>query len=169
MSQIRDVLDFLHKIGFDFSSLGTVTFWGMTIVQFINVGPLIKINPWTTLTNWISKIFSKPIVKKLDAIEDHNKTLEGRVNKLQNELISLNKTILEYEMVNSRTRILRFATEIKNNVKHSQEYFDQILSDIDTYQEYCDTHPEFKNNKAVSAIHIIITVYEKCLKDNDFL
>ena len=121
MSQIRDALDFLHKIGFDFSNLGTVTFWGMTIVQFINVGPLVKINPWTTLTNWISNMFSKPIVKKLDAIEDHNKTLEGRVNKLQNELTSLNKTILEYEMVNSRTRILRFATEIKNDVKHSQE------------------------------------------------
>lgn len=169
MPQIRDALDFLHKIGFDFSNLGTVTFWGMTIIQFINVGPLVKINPWTTLANWISKMFSKPIVKKLDTIENRNKSLEYRVNELQNELSSLNKKIIEYEMINSRTRILRFATEIKNDVKHSQEYFDQILSDIDTYQEYCATHPEFKNNKAGSAIHIIITVYEKCLKENDFL
>ena len=68
-----------------------------------------------------------------------------------------------------RIRILRFSDEIRRNVKHSQESFDQTLSDITKYEQYCKDHPEFENKKTVLANKRISEAYDKCVEDNDFL
>ena len=68
-----------------------------------------------------------------------------------------------------RTRILRFADELRRNVKHSEEFFNQILADISHYKNYCRTHPDYKNDKAVNAIAKIENVYQKCMEENSFL
>ena len=65
--------------------------------------------------------------------------------------------------------ILRFCDEILFNRRHSKEHFDEILEDIDLYENYCREHEDFPNNKAVLAIHTIREVYEQCLKTHDFL
>ena len=54
-------------------------------------------------------------------------------------------------------------------MKHSQENFDQVLSDIDDYERYCNSHPEFKNNKTVAAKEKILKVYSERMDNNDFL
>lgn len=54
-------------------------------------------------------------------------------------------------------------------MKHSQENFDQVLSDIDDYEHYCNNHPEFKNNKTVAAKEKILKVYSERMDNNDFL
>lgn len=66
---------------------------------------------------------------------------------------------------NARTRILRFDDELINNVRHTREYFQQILDDVDTYEKYCATHPNYKNNMCVMAIEHIRRVYAH-LQDN---
>lgn len=68
-----------------------------------------------------------------------------------------------------RTRILRFADELRRDVKHSEEFFNQILDDISDYERYCTEHPEYKNSKAVNAIAEIDKVYQKCMEKNSFL
>ena len=67
-----------------------------------------------------------------------------------------------------RYRIIRFNDEIfKNGERHTKEHFDQILIDIDEYEDYCNRVPEYKNNKAVLAIANIKQTYQKCLLDGD--
>ena len=68
-----------------------------------------------------------------------------------------------------RYRILRFDDEIRHGEKHSKEHFDQIIEDIDKYEDYCRDHPEFPNSKVVFAIRNIKNVYQKCTDQCTFL
>ena len=73
------------------------------------------------------------------------------------------------EAIGARVRILRYSDELRHGqLKHSEEFFDQLNDDITFYKNYCATHPDFINNKAVHAIDYIDAVYRKALKDNDF-
>ena len=80
---------------------------------------------------------------------------------------SMNKDVMD--KLECRTRILRFADELRRDVKHSEEFFNQILDDISDYERYCAEHPEYKNSKAVNAIAEIDKVYQKCMEKNSFL
>lgn len=68
-----------------------------------------------------------------------------------------------------RTRILRFNDELIRGDNHTKEHFDDVLEDITDYGNYCDTHKDFKNEKAVMAIENVRRVYRDCEKDGSFL
>ena len=110
---------------------------------------------WTFLTN----LFQKPEMTKV--LEEVTK-VNGRVESLQACMDKNNA-------INSRTRIMRFDDELYNNMKHSKEYFNQILDEIDSYEKYCGTHPEFENNQAMAAINHIRTIHQKCWDEHSFL
>lgn len=84
-------------------------------------------------------------------------------------LYRLGKMIAENEATTCRYRILRFNDEILHEEKHSKEHFDQILEDISRYERFCNTHPEYENNKAVLAVKNIKRVYQTCSENNSFL
>lgn len=69
----------------------------------------------------------------------------------------------------ARNRILICADEVYQGVKHSKEYFDNILADITFYKRYCDEHPEFQNEMTVMATERIESIYKKCLEEHGFL
>lgn len=75
----------------------------------------------------------------------------------------------ERNAISCRVRILQFGDEVRRGMCHSKENFDQILSDIDEYERYCEAHPEFKNNKTVATKEKIIKVYSERMDNNDFL
>lgn len=111
----------------------------------------IKINPWS----WLGNALNKGILTKLENVEK--------------EVAEVKREVGESSAVTSRYRILRFDDEILHDIKHTKEHFDQILLDIDVYEKFCESHPDFKNNLAVMAIKHIKTVYQKCSTDNSFL
>lgn len=88
----------------------------------------------------INKIDSKKsrIEQKLDTISDNQAKTDTKVDKLSERLDEHRATL-------ARTHILRFADELRNGTNHSDEYFRQQLQDIDTYEKYCNEHPEFAN------------------------
>ncbi|MGN1176394.1 MAG: hypothetical protein ACI4S1_13140, partial [Roseburia sp.] len=88
-----------------------------------------------------------------------------KVNTLETKVGALEKS----DVIDYRVRILTFADEIRRGVRHSKETFDQVLSDIDTYERYCTEHPDFMNNKTVAAKAKILDVYSECMDNNDFL
>lgn len=61
----------------------------------------------------------------------------------------------EHKAKLARTHILRFADELRNGMCHSDEYFRQQIQDIDTYNNYCDLHPEFANGLTKMASRLI--------------
>lgn len=105
---------------------------------------------------------NKDILKAVQAVEGKVATLEDRVGELQDEQ---DRDRAEY----ARLRVLRFNSELLRDIKHTKEEFDQVLDDIDTYEDYCDEHPRYANNKAIMAIENVKRCYESCLKQHDFL
>ena len=117
---------------------------------FIEITP-VKINPISALLRWVGKQINKELMDKVN-------TLETKVGALEKS-----------DVIDCRVRILTFADEIRRGMRHSKETFDQVLSDIDTYERYCTEHPDFMNNKTVAAKAKIIDVYSECMDNNDFL
>jgi hypothetical protein len=88
-----------------------------------------------------------------------------KIDKLTEMVKEVSDRVDSTSATNARTRVLRFDDELINGVHHSREYFQQTLEEIDTYETYCQKHPEFKNNACVLAIEHIRRVYSH-LQDN---
>lgn len=109
------------------------------------------------------------LINRKDEKKGKCSSVMSAIGGLQRELDCLRNDFSEDRATNARIRILRFSDEVRHNVRHSKESFDQVNLDIDTYNRYCETHPNYKNNRAVMAIANIERVYAQCLIDNDFL
>lgn len=146
--------------------INTIAQYGAIGVLIILAGmikiPKIELNLW----NWIGRTVGRSINKEMmDQVND----LQSEIKGMKTEIDTLKKEE-EIERVRmARQRILRFNDEILFEKRHSKEHFDEILDDIDTYEEYCRTHEEYENNKAVLAIATIREVYKDCLKTHNFL
>lgn len=95
--------------------------------------------------------------------------LRQSIDAIRKDLDKMKTSEDEREARNARRRILRFNDELLRNIDHSKEYFDDILLDIDTYEDYCETHHGFQNGKAVMAIDNIRRCYRLCTEQNKFL
>lgn len=146
--------------------INTIAQYGAIGVLIILAGmikiPKIELNLW----NWIGRTVGRSINKEMmDQVND----LQSEIKGMKTEIDTLKKEE-ELERVRmARQRILRFNDEILFEKRHSKEHFDEILEDIDIYEEYCRTHEDYENNKAVLAIATIREVYKDCLKTHDFL
>lgn len=94
---------------------------------------------------------------KEDNILDAIKTLSDRVERIENSLD-------ERDAVLARTHILRFQDELYNDVKHSKEYFEQTLDDIQTYDRFCADNPKFANGRTKAAAKYIQDEYDRLFK-----
>jgi hypothetical protein len=117
--------------------------------------PKIELNIWNLIGRTIGRSINKEVLEQ--------------VSQLTTEVDTLKKEEELERARQARQRILRFNDEILFNKRHSKEHFDEVLDDIDIYEEYCRTHEEYENNKAVLAIKTIKKTYDKCMDDHDFL
>lgn len=131
------------------SSLGIILFF--TLIQ---LSP-IKINPWSKVFKWIGNVINEDILVKLKSLEK--------------ELSRISSNVEKYNAINSRVRILRFGNEIKQGILHTKDYFDQIMQDIDIYENYCNINKEFRNSITSITVEIITNNYRERLEKNDFL
>ena len=117
----------------------------------------IKINPLSA----IGKLFNADLVKRVDTVADKVSDIETQIEDIRNKQE-------ESEIKAARMRIQRFADEMYGDVRHSKEHFDLILMDITAYNNYCDAHPGFINEKTRVAQEIIRDRYEKCMREHSF-
>ena len=87
---------------------------------------------------------------------------------LRQEVAELRQTVEENEAKASRIRILKFADEIFMDMNHSKDSFDQCMSDITFYEQYCDAHKDFKNHQTGETVDYIKEVYHERMKKKDF-
>lgn len=109
------------------------------------------------------------LITRKDKKDEKKDEIRVAVTGIKYELDTLRDEIAEDRATDARIRILRFSDEVRHNVRHSKESFDQVNLDIDTYRRYCEGHPDYKNNRAVMAIANIERVYAECLHNQDFL
>ena len=126
----------------------------LIIMTLVQITP-IKLNPWTWLGRCIGRMINGEIITKVD--------------NLSAELADHKAKSAERDATQCRARILRFGDEILHGIPHSKEHYEQILIDIDSYEEYCDDHQEYKNNVAVATITHVKKMYQKHLEEDSFL
>ena len=124
------------------------------ILTIIQVAP-IKINPWSAIFGAIGRAINSDVLKELKTTQ---KKLDDHI-----------RTDDERDADNHRKRILQFNNELLRDIPHTREDFIEILSEIDYYENYCKTHPTYKNNRAVHAISNIGRVYDDRMRKHDFL
>lgn len=106
----------------------------------------------------------------LKAIDELNKKVDERFNTLDKKIDSVDRKGDERDAIASRVRILGFTDEMRTGQKHSKDSWDQVITDADKYEKYCDKNKDnFKNGIAESAITLIRKGYFDRLDSNDFL
>lgn len=120
----------------------------------------------------LKTIFDKMIGRKRVSLEEIDQKIDGQrkdIDKLKDTFTRFEGSEAEKDAQGARRRILRFNDELLRDIDHSKEYFDDILEDIKTYEDYCQSHPKFENGKTVMADKNIRRCYEKCQEKHSFL
>ncbi len=149
---------------FDFGSFiwgGGVVAVLILVFKLIVVKP-IEIHPLQSLGKAIGKVINGEVLKEVGEIKTDLE--EVKTNQARFEKKSDRKDADIH-----RSRILRFADDVRRGQKFSDEYYVQILEDIKTYEDYCESDKDYKNSRAVSSIEVIKVAYEKHKADNTFL
>lgn len=126
----------------------------MSVVQVSK----IPVNPWT----WIGNALNKDLHRKIKEQGDKIDNLSNKISDVENE-------VSEDKAMSARYRIIRFEDEVRHGTLHTKEHYDQIILDIDNYEDFCKKNPWFRNNQAHWAIATIRKKYEEHNVDNSFL
>lgn len=109
---------------------------------------------------------------KLKAVTDSINAMSGkmdeRFNTLDRKIDSVDAKADQYNAVSCRVRILRFEDELQAEQRHSKDSWDQVMSDIDAYEKYCDANPNFKNNQTLATVTHIKHGYNERLEKRDW-
>lgn len=165
--------------------------WGLAIVLSLVEVSKIRINPWSALFKWLGNILFSSIrlemasmktdmtkemasmktdmTKEMAGVKSQVETVKTEVSDVKKDLGEMKDESREDKAKAARTRILVCADEVYQGVRHSKEYFDNVLSDITFYKIYCKEHPDFQNDMTVLAVERIEEVYRHCLEAHDFL
>lgn len=131
----------------------------VVILMLIQITP-IKVDPFGALARWIGRALNGDVLKKLDKMESAQAETRERLD----EHIRIDN---ERNADTHRVQILRFNRELLQEAPHTQEDFIEALSEIDFYEHYCKSHPEYENNRAVLAIENIKRAYMEWLEKHE--
>lgn len=152
---LMKMLDLLKGVG-----LGNCVVILVVLLSLIQIAP-IKIDPWSRFFKCIGKMINGEVMTELKSVRDD---LDG----VHKELDTMKSTEERRDADAARNRILRFDDELRLKIDHSEEFFNQILDDINFYKTYCSSH-DYPNAKAESAMQNIEEVYRVCKRDNKFI
>ena len=129
----------------------------------------------TALFNLVQFLITRRDIKK-EKLEEKGRSdsqgiakLDEKLTILEGKIDKINQERQLDRAVECRIRILQASDSLRHGYhKHSEEYFDQLNEDITNYENYCNTHSDFKNNKANHAISYINQVYAHALETGNF-
>jgi uncharacterized membrane-anchored protein YhcB (DUF1043 family) len=107
--------------------------------------------------------------KTQETLEQNRKETKEQLDRVQRTLDNHIKEDEDDKARNQRYRILRFYDEMCEHRRHSESHFEDILDDIDDYEEYCNRHPDFRNSRGHIAMKNIQETYDRLKADNGFL
>lgn len=91
------------------------------------------------------------------------------IKALDDKISLIESSLQRTQTDDMRWKILAFDSELRKEEGHTQEEFIEIISVIDSYEAYCATHPNYKNNKARVAISNIKKNFAKRQELRDYL
>ena len=115
------------------------------------------------------KITNQDISDSVQKLREESAEMKTAIIEIKEEAREHNEQNLEELAKNNRSKILRFDDELRIGIKHSYEYFEDILRTVHEYEDYCDNHPKFTNRQAESAINHIQSAYDEAHENNSFI
>ena len=131
------------------------------VLSLLEIAP-IKVNPWRAIARGIGRAFNAEVLADLKAVQQAQQDTRSALDKHQ-------AADDEYKAECHRAALLAFNTSLLRGELHTQEDFFDAFRHIDQYEDYCRSHPGYKNNRASHAIANIGRVYDERLKARDFL
>lgn len=105
----------------------------------------------------------------LSTVKSEVDRLDGKIDAQGEVLQLMEKNRGRDNADNARRGILNFNDELLRGKMASKEAFDQTLRDIDAYERFSNTHPDYPNNQAMMAIANIKRCYQRCTEEKTFL
>lgn len=131
------------------------------IFKLITVKP-IEIHPLQSLGKAIGKVINSEVLEEVGKIKTDLEEVKNNQERIEKKSDRKDADI-------HRSRILRFADDVRRGTEFSDEYYVQILEDIKSYEDYCASDKDYKNSRAVNSIEVIRAAYERHKADNSFL
>ena len=131
------------------------------VLSLLEIAP-IKVNPWRAIARGIGRAFNAEVLADLKSVQQAQQDTRSALDKHQ-------AADEEYKAECHRAALLAFNTSLLRGELHTQEDFFDAFRHIDKYEDYCRSHPGYKNNRASHAIANIGRVYDERLKARDFL
>lgn len=153
------------------SAIGLVTILLVSLIEKVSK----KFKPWSWLFGKIGKLINKNVESSLNSLIVRVENLEEsnkRQDAVHEEALALaarRHIIAAADELKNGARHYDTEEEPKKKISHSEEWFNSVLEDITGYEKYCDTHPNFKNEKAVASIRFIRKAYDYVYENNLFL
>ena len=122
-----------------------------------------------TLFTGRRKATTQDISNSVKQLMTESSEMRADIRAIKEEARVHNEENLEERAKSNRSKILRFDDELRIGIRHSYEYFEDILRTVKEYEDYCDSHPKFKNRQAVSAIKHIQEAYDEAHENNTFI
>ena len=110
--------------------------------------------------------FLQFLITRHDKKHDKQGEILKAIEKLSGEVEAVKADAEQRDAIMARTHILRFRDELYNNMKHTQEYFDQTMDDIEVYDQFCADHPDFANGSTKAASRFINEEYNRLFKEH---
>lgn len=107
--------------------------------------------------------------KTQGSIKESQEQTKNQIDSMRTDFDAHVKDYEKAKAESQRYRILRFYDEVCEGRKHSESHFEDILDDIDNYEQYCDTHRDFKNNRGHVAMQYIRDTYGRVKAKGGFL
>lgn len=133
----------------------------VAVLSLLEIAP-IKVNPWSAIARGLGRAFNAEVLADLKAVQQAQLDTRSALDKHQ-------AADDEYKAECHRAALLAFNTSLLRGELHTQEDFFDAFRHIDQYEDYCRSHPGYKNNRASHAIANIGRVYDERLKARDFL
>ncbi len=113
--------------------------------------------------------FIEFLIRRKDEKEDKNSEILKAVRDLSKKISDIETRLDRENADDARRNILAFDDELRRSMEHSEESFNQILEDINFYEQFCTEHPKYENNKATNAMKHINKVYQCVKAENRFI
>lgn len=114
-------------------------------------------------------LFIQFLINRSDKKKEKHDELLIKMDEFSRLLNQLNSRMDQENANDARRRILVFDDELRRELGHSEESYNQILTDIKEYERYCKKHDDYQNSKAVAAISNIKETYVQVKKNNSFI
>lgn len=121
----------------------------------------IKINPYSSLFEWIGKHVNKEMKNELNQLAQKVDTLKA---DFDSHVVDSDKK--EFKRI--RSKILAFAKSLRNNERHTLKEFEDIFDLYADYHNYMIKN-DFENGFLDAEYAYIVDKFKECQRTNSFL